>query len=770
MTRGKRIAVLIGLATSLLFPSASLLAAEEEPREVPVSVTALDIAAVEAIRNTQLAEAEWQSITGGSIFATPEEVAIIGVGAAAFQLEGSGLFDVSTVDVLSGPQGTVFGRSATDILNRASVPFYETQTAATVVVIETDGWPPDSFDELIELALAFNWAGDEVLAESPFVADPLFDFGNVSSYGWIGGSPFVNYAKIQNGSWSQFGDPLLRFETTWEGRNFVGYLLPGRPVLVAANLSYSPDATFETMVAQSVPVTIPTEIPSYSLATDFSLLDVELQTDLLGFFDQAETEPAEDPPTDDGTPADDGTTVDDESDSTSGSGSDEQPEDSATDQPPAEREVDEPQAAAETDDALVETPVTNQQATADTDSNSPLSPLLIGLIVVVGGVLAWLIYKWLFGGKEPPFAPGAPSDGIPDDPYTRNDPLVLQRRWIADVAERHTQAGGTITDDGWLAPTLGEADRAGENPTGDPDAWSEIFINVETFEEIGLNDPRYEALVGRFGLVPPIEHNAPIGMSTDVVLSPDGGKEVSTESTPLSAESEQPVFRTHGDAPEQMMTASEEALGLAEAMVGVVVDGWHLLPFDVGAEFFIPEGQTGTYRTIPVARKDVLTDVNLLGTPEGFGPDADRFGYWLHEDGTLKVGSPTDPHAFTVAGEVPSIEAMLPLPGPGQHLEDVVTERIIRAHELTDGPPPVDGWITPSNEVHRVGMLSDNIGGSPYDPDAWSGFFINVETQQWLTARDQGYDDLMQKLGVRPAPKPIETTEPIGMDDTPGAH
>jgi hypothetical protein len=93
----------------------------------------------------------------------------------------------------------------------------------------------------------------------------------------------------------------------------------------------------------------------------------------------------------------------------------------------------------------------------------------------------------------------------------------------------------------------------------------------------------------------------------------------------------------------------------------------------------------------------------------------------------------------------------------------------LRAHELTGGNHPVDGWIAPSNQARTVAMLSDASAVPGYDPDAWSGHFLNVDTGEWLHPGQLGYNDMMHRLGVRPPPEPVESTDLFDLDDTPGA-
>jgi len=631
---------------AVLAPWGAAFAVDEPIREVPVAVTAFDRAALDAIEQARDVTADWLPVGASANTEPPSGTRLLGVGAASFAFDDFGLFDLDRMEVLRGPQGMLFGSDRTAVGNPPTAEYYGTRPEATVVVAEVAGWPPRDLSELFELALAFTWTGDEVLEESPYPGDPLRGLGNVSSFGWIADNPFVNYATIQSGVWTPYADPLLRFDTTTtDDRHFIGWMLPGVPDALSLAISYSPDATIDSMIAQRVDVPVQDDIAQYPLIVDFDTLDAPLQASIRSLFvesaDPAPTEGEDPVPTDgDETPP---------PSSDAGAGGEQGPTGDTTGAVSGDTgtaaEGDPNQAAGGTDD----------------EAGGGINPLLFIGIPIVGG-FAWLLYRWLFGGRG-------------TQPVTPVPP------------------GATA---------------------GDP-------------------------------------HPPPTGNEA--------------------------AFRTHA-GPSQAMTASEEALGIADAMVGVVVDGWHLLPWDVGSDFFIPAGQTKTYRTIPVVDKDVATDVEFLGKPAGFETDSNRFGYWMNDDGVLKIGSPTDPHAFPLEPGAPPLdpgpaplESMLPAPGPGESLEDIFVERILRAHELTGGAHPVDGWIAPSNEARTVGMLSDDGGRSACDPEAWSGHFINVDTGEWLHPGQLGYDDMMRKLAVQPPrqpAKPIESTDLFDLDDTPG--
>ena len=135
----------------------------------------------------------------------------------------------------------------------------------------------------------------------------------------------------------------------------------------------------------------------------------------------------------------------------------------------------------------------------------------------------------------------------------------------------------------------------------------------------------------------------------------------------------------------------------------------------------------------------------------------------------MKIGAPDDPDANSEAA--PSdrgepLEALLPMPGEGQSLLDVANERLIRAHELTGGNPPVEGWIAPSIEAHGAALLSDAHLRPGLDPGSWSGHFFNTETGEWANATDPRYEQLAEQLGVDVSPEsePIEASEPISME------
>jgi hypothetical protein len=650
MSAHKRLLSAAVLVAASLGLGGLAMAAEQDVEEVPVSITALDLATVRAARSAQTAPQEWLPVaTGGT--GAPAATAIVSVAAFSFTLDGHPVVDPAAVAVLRGPQGELFGHPDTALRNEPDPAFYGTQPAVTVVTAGITGWPPNSLQELIEMALSFNWTGDEVLEESQFPGDPLLGFGNVSSYGWVSGEPFVNYAKIQQGEWTHYTDPLLSFETTsGTGDFYIGWVIPGIPDMATINLTWSPDATPDGMVAQRVAVPIPTEIVSLPLLSDFTVLDPDLQASLGSFFAT---------PGDGAEPAT-GSDADVARPGTTGRGDE---------APVTDTSGDEPETGGDEGAAAPAATAGSTQGAGDEDESGGFSPVLIVVIPVVGAAVAWMLYRWWYGSRNA----SSPTGGA----ATRSD------------GTQPSASSGTVA----------RADRGG-------------------------------------GAVTPPE---------------------------------EPAVQSHPNPPRQLMSARDESLGLADAMVGVVVDGWHLLPWDVGSQFHLAAGGSQTERTIPVRNVDVVTDVDFLGKPPGWEPDATRFAYWLHDDGTLKIGSPTDPHAYPLDAPPDPLLAMLPPIESGDALQASLTRRVITAHQLSGGAPPVDGWIAPSKYSHGAGMLSDTFAGPDHDPDAWSGSFINVETLEWVRPSDPAYAGLADKLGVAPQPPPVESTDLFDLGDDVGS-
>lgn len=674
----KRFFVAVVVVLVATAPAGMSMAADEAVDDVPLSVTALDQAYLDAVANAEPVAPDWLPSAGAQGVASPDGIGIRSIGTRVFTFGDQSLFDQEHMEALRGPQGVLFSRSVVAERNPPSSQFYDAQPVSTLVIAETIGWPPRSLGELFELALAINWPGDEKLEESPYEGDPLLDFGNVSSYGWFGDEPFTNYAKVQGGTWIQFADPLLSFETTVaDGRHFVGWLVPGVPDALSLNLSYSPDLSIESMIAQRVEVPIPPDIAGYQLTADFSALAPDLQVSLMTLLatdddPPAEEEPpAEDPPVEEDPPSND---EPQEENGTAGSATVGESDTTGT-----------PEAASQTD----ETPPQQTGVAAGTEEPGDGSALALALSLLVlalgvGGLVMW---------------------------------------------RKSTSRSGGMT---------------------------------------AVNPPEMPRSRRATGLPPVESHEAMMASVVDEVsVGSDGGD---TPDAAGGSHPEEPVLTSHPNPPQQLMSARAEAFGLAEALDGRrTEDGWHRLPWATGMEFFVPEGKTATYRTIPERDIDVLTDVNFLGRPPGFEPDSTRFAYWLHEDGTLRIGSPTDPHAVPMNPPLNTLESMLPIPAAGDDVEVVLTQRVIKAHQLTGGAHPVDGWIAPSNLAHSAGMMAD-AGGPDHDPNAWSGNFINIDTLEWVDSRGPQQDRLMEKLAIKrePKPEPVENEEPWSLDDTVG--
>jgi hypothetical protein len=503
------------------------------------------------------------------------------------------------------------------------------------------------------------------------------------------------------------------------------------------------------MVAQHVELELPTEILEYSLTSTYVTLDPALKESYERLFTGGAQPGTDEPakPADEASPATDGQ---------SGNG------ETGVSESGLQPEIAEPNGdPSEGAGAGVVFP----GGAGDETGGIPIVVRL--LIPVVGAALAWLFYRWFIGARKNRVAN---NDAVldPGELYDRrNDPLVQAQTWNASVAVRYQGEGGSIAESGWFAPTFGQVVTPGAAPEGDPNEWTGYFLNANTHERVEMSDPAYADLLAELGMTAPEEYSQSTSVPEGFVRGNHLGEAPASVSDP-EATDEQPVIRSHSGAPPQAMTAREEALGLAEGMVGIVIDGWHRLPWEVGSDFFV-KADGRTYRELPVADVDVLTDVHFLGEPEGFEPDASKYAYWLHEDGTLKIGAPDDPDANSEAA--PSdrgepLEALLPMPGEGQSLLDVANERLIRAHELTGGNPPVEGWIAPSIEAHGAALLSDADLRPGLDPGSWSGHFFNTETGEWANATDPRYEQLAEQLGVDVSPEsePIEASEPISME------
>lgn len=735
----------VALSAALVLSGASLALGARQA-EVPVSITAFDEATISALSEIEPVDVSFEPVAGPeAVNLAPEDLKLIG-GRAAYLRTDPRLAELDSLEVLTGPQGTLFENPRIRLGNEPARSFYETSQVGTVVVAEVAGWPELSEEAIYELAVAFNYAGDEVLTNSPYSGDPLEGYGNVSSFGWLGSEPLVNYAKWQQGTWTQYADPLLRSEmNAVDGRLFVSWLLPGTPESIAINLSYAPERTIEGMLAQHVDVALPTEIWDLPLTVTYDALDPPLQARYESLFTGGEQ-----------------TGVD-------------QPVQPPNEEPPV---ADEPTADGETGASETGSQAGISDPNGDPDEDADAGALLAGeegdeagglpivvrvLIPIVGAAVAWLFYRWFVGSRKNEVAEVDDSPDPVELYDERNDPLIQAQNWNASVAAKHQGEGGVIAEGGWFAPSLGQVATPGAPPGGEPDEWTGYFLNANTYERVEMRDPLYAELLEVFGLTPPLEYNRTPSVPDGFVPGTHSGEASASESHAEETD-EQPVIRSHPDAPSQVMTAREEALGFAEGMDGFVIDGWHRLPWEVGSDFFVkPDG--GTYRMLPVANLEVLTDVNFVGAPSGFEPDAARYAYWMYEDGTLKVGSPDDPHAFPLDDQSP-LEARLPLPAEGQSIMDVANERLIRAHELTDGNPPVDGWIAPSNHAQGAALLSDAFGGLGESPEAWSGHFFNVGTGEWVRATDPRYEQLAEQLGVSisPQPEPIEASEAIDME------
>ncbi len=492
-----RLFFVVLVAAVVIAPALASATSAEELQDVPISIALITAAELEA-RLTPVDEAieTWTPLFN-SAAPTESDVTITETAAVVVRPEVAERFVAAwnaqheaqaSDEVLSGPQGSLRFQSGVTVRNPASPDFYANQTVFTAAMVKIEwqdpgpgssaglnffgfsGDPGDDFLGVTEASLAFSYPGDALLADSPqFDYDPLVGYGNVANWGSFGGTSFSGYAKYIDGTWQQFQDPLVSFSFT-SGNNdlYYGYLLPGVPDALAFNLSYSPEASLDNMVAQHAPIAqidVESQI-QIEAGDDVTYGDLDpSRVDFVYAFFQAFGSIPDEPNETEVTPPE---TVPDPPTTLSTSTMPTTPEESAA-------------------------PV----ATTVGDSNAVL---FLGLTIVIGSFIL------LAFGRSRRGRSGATDDLFDGDAGLRQptaDEEILRRHLLT--------YGGSDAVDGWIAPSYGaltalysaESDRAAED-------WSEEFRNVDTGETVRRGEDGFDELMEKLDQPRPPEWGDPI--------------------------------------------------------------------------------------------------------------------------------------------------------------------------------------------------------------------------------------------------------------------
>lgn len=213
----------------------------------PEAVSALEIAVVQSAGGIQESDAGFFRPSDPA--ATPvsrDGARIEGVLATTIAAKDEGLTVRGALIRMTGTDLEFLTRSGFGIRNGGIESYYNTRPHATVYLARFTDRPVAADDGVVGVSLAWRWPGETGLISSQFPSDPLLGYTHSSEHGSVAGENFSTLSSVEEGSWTQYANPLLTFDGpggSGDDAFYVGWVVPGIPDAAAVTLSYADDPT-----------------------------------------------------------------------------------------------------------------------------------------------------------------------------------------------------------------------------------------------------------------------------------------------------------------------------------------------------------------------------------------------------------------------------------------------------------------------------------------------------------------------------------------------